>query len=202
MPNLLPESLQWIWSQSGLLVPFPTPQHAPCETLGSKKSPPELPEEKLLRNFLDVYICSPTRRIFPVIDPALFDQTIKVAYLDDGTSYTQNQSAKACILTFMAMVSYLYHFDPSYHGAELPPIPRDAYIAHATALLPDLLQEPLDLDALQTIILIVGFSCSALTYRSSLCISDDSRSFSRQPSVSWLVRFKKQLTIRLLLPVY
>ncbi|KAJ5767761.1 hypothetical protein N7533_000344 [Penicillium manginii] len=100
------------------------------------------------------------RRIFPVIDPALFSQTIQTAY-SDRISPAEKYSAQACILAFMAMFSSLYHFDPGYHGAELPPIPRDTYIAHATAFLPAIVQESLNLDALQTAILLAIISTLA-----------------------------------------
>jgi hypothetical protein len=164
VPNLLPKNLQWIWSRTGLLVPFPTPQHGSGEEPKTSilpdfnKTPLDLPKESLLNRFLNVYICSPMRRIFPVIDPALFSQTIQTAY-SDRISPAEKYSAQACILAFMAMFSSLYHFDPGYHGAELPPIPRDTYIAHATAFLPAIVQESLNLDALQTAILLVSFHC-------------------------------------------
>lgn len=163
VPNPLPESLQWIWSRENLPVPFPVSQHAPWEkprssTLGSNKTALELPTKAALRSFLNAFTTSSMHRIFPVVDSSLFSQTIQVAYSKAKSPQASDGSAQACILSFMAMVSSLYHLDPSYNGNKLPSIPRETYIAHARALLPAIIQEPLNLDALQAAISLVGDS--------------------------------------------
>ncbi|XHG07939.1 hypothetical protein AWENTII_011069 [Aspergillus wentii] len=166
VPNLLPEGLQWIKSRTGLLLPFPTSQHAPWEkphpsTLGRREPAPKLPTKSMLKRFLDVHMPSPLHRIFPVVDSQLFSQTIEAAYSHSNWPQTQNQSAQACILTFMALVSSLNHLDPSYNDTQLPSIPRDAYIAHASAVLLAIIQEPPNLDALQTAISLALISILA-----------------------------------------
>lgn len=160
VPNLLPEGLQWIKSRTGLMAPFPTSQHAPWErsrpsTAGGSEPALELPTKPLLKSFLDVYMSSPMHRIFPVIYPPLFSQTIQAAYTHANRPQPQYHGARACILAFMAVVSSLHYLDSSYNGAQLRSIPLDAYIAHASALLPAIIQEPLNLDALQTAISLV-----------------------------------------------
>lgn len=155
VPNPLPEGLQWIKSGSGLMVPFPTSQHAPWErsrlsTVGGSEPAPELPTKTLLKSFLDLYMSSPMHRIFPVIDRPLFSLTIQAAYPHANRPQTQYHSARACIFAFMAVVSSLHYLGPNYNGVQLLSIPLGAYIAHASALLPAIIQEPLNLDALQT----------------------------------------------------
>ncbi|KAJ6012637.1 hypothetical protein N7522_002992 [Penicillium canescens] len=204
VPNLLPEGLQWIKSRTELMAPFPTSQHIPWEksrpsTLGRSEPAPELPTKPLLKSFLDVYMSSPMHRIFPVIDRPLFSHTIQAAYSQANWPQTQYHSARACILTFMAVVSSLNCLDPSYNGTQLPSIPRDAYIARASALLPAIIQEPLNLDALQTAIslalisILAGEVQTAVHYTSiasrllmasgAHTISDDMNCNSTVPSI-------------------
>ncbi|KAI9927206.1 hypothetical protein MW887_003590 [Aspergillus wentii] len=180
VPNLLPEGLQWIKSRTGLLLPFPTSQHAPWEkphpsTLGRREPAPKLPTKSMLKRFLDVHMPSPLHRIFPVVDSQLFSQTIEAAYSHSNWPQTQNQSAQACILTFMALVSSLNHLDPSYNDTQLPSIPRDAYIAHASAVLLAIIQEPPNLDALQTAISLVVRPCCSPGPSFSFFLANDSR---------------------------
>lgn len=160
VPYLLPEGHQWIISQTGLVVPFPTSQHAPWEnsrpaTPGRIDPVPDLPTKALLKAVLDVYTSSPMHQIFPVIDPPLFSLTVEAAYSHARSQKTGCHSARACVLTFMALVSSLNRLDPNYHKAKLPSIPCDVYIAHASALLPAIIQGPLNLDAVQAAIALV-----------------------------------------------
>lgn len=161
VPFGLPEGFQWIWSQTGHSVPHPSSKEAPWErprrsAIRPRWTSPELPDRLLLKSFLEVYMRSPMRRIFPVIDPAFFPQTIEAAYSHTNPPNIRNHSAHACILTFMALVSSLHPFDPTYNGAHLPSIPRDSYVAHASTLLPAIIQGPLNLDSLQAAILLVN----------------------------------------------
>ncbi|CAG8255317.1 unnamed protein product [Penicillium salamii] len=166
VPFGLPEGLQWIWSQTGHSVPHPSSKEAPWErprrsAIRPRWTSPELPDRLLLKSFLEVYMRSPMRRIFPVIDPAFFPQTIEAAYSHTNPPNIRNHSAHACILTFMALVSSLHPFDPTYNGAHLPSIPRDSYVAHASTLLPAIIQGPLNFDSLQAAILLALLSILA-----------------------------------------
>lgn len=160
VPYLLPEGHQWIVSQTGLVVPFPTSQHAPWEnsrpaTPAGIDPSPNLPTKALLKSALAVYTSSPMHQIFPIIDPPLFSRTVEAAYSHASSPQTGCHSARACVLTFMVLVSSLNHLDPNYHDAKLPAIPREAYIAHASALLPAIIQGPLNLDAVQATMALV-----------------------------------------------
>lgn len=156
----MPEGLRWIWSRTRLPVPFPTTQHAPWEKPRREirkfsEKPPVLPEKSLLMKFVELYSNSALHRIFPVINPALFFQTIQAAYSHNQSPLPQYHSAQACIFGFMAMISSLHHLDPSYDPFELPTIPREVYIAHASAAIPAFIQGPLNLDDLQASIILV-----------------------------------------------
>lgn len=160
VPYLLPEGHQWIISQTGLVVPFPTSQHAPWENrrlsaLAMSQPAPELPAKQLLNSFLVVYSSSPMHRIFPIVDLPLFSRTVEAAYSHASGPQTGCNSARACVFAFLALVSSLKHLDLNYHNAQLPSIPRDAFIIHASTLLPAIIQEPLNLDAVQAAISLV-----------------------------------------------
>lgn len=81
--------------------------------------------------------------------------SIQAAYSHSQSSHPQYHSAQACIFGFMAMVSSLRHLDPFYDAFELPTIPREVYIVHASAAIPAFIQGPLNLDDLQTSIILV-----------------------------------------------
>ncbi|KAB8241972.1 hypothetical protein BDV35DRAFT_384451 [Aspergillus flavus] len=158
VPNLLPEGLRWIESRTGTVIPLPNLCHAPWEKppLSYVASTPSgLPARTVLKRYLDVYTSSAIHTIFPVINSSLFSQTIRAAYMLPGhNKKTHCPSSRACIFAFLALVSSLDHLATRCTAPKPPPIPRDEYVMKAQALLSALLQEPLNLDALQTALLL------------------------------------------------
>ncbi|PWY94981.1 Zn(II)2Cys6 transcription factor [Aspergillus sclerotioniger CBS 115572] len=161
IPSLLPEGLHWIQSRTGAVIPLPRLSHAPWEkapptcTVGRAVIPPlaELPMKSVLKQYLDVYHSSRIRMIFPVVDSSLFLQTMEAAYSLHGQQ-TQRCCAAACIFAFMALVSSMDHVAIGCTAPRPPPISRMAYVENARALMPYMVQNSLNLDAIQTALLL------------------------------------------------
>ncbi|RDW74560.1 fungal specific transcription factor domain-containing protein [Aspergillus mulundensis] len=118
----------------------------------------ELPKKPVLKQYLDVYLSSHMYKIFPVIDSSLFSLTIQAAYQPRGLgSSIPNPSARACVFAFMAFVSCLGQLD-TCSNVPRPPTPCREYIIQARSLLPAIIQEPLNLDALQTALILAVIS--------------------------------------------
>ncbi|KAF4501645.1 transcriptional regulatory [Fusarium agapanthi] len=67
----------------------------------SSSSPPfKFPERQMVEAFLNSYFTSPWRLLYPIIDPALVEETLAAAY-------TESKSAQVCFLVFMALCSRL-----------------------------------------------------------------------------------------------
>ncbi|KAE8362147.1 hypothetical protein BDV27DRAFT_166408 [Aspergillus caelatus] len=168
VPSLLPEGLRWIESRTGIVIPLPNLCHAPWEkpplssmspdldgVHDAASTPSGLPARTVLKRYLDVYASSAIHTIFPVINSSLFSQTIRAAYLlPEHNKKAHCPSSRACIFAFLALISSLDHLATRCTAPKPPPIPRDEYAMKAQALLPSLLQEPLNLDALQTALLL------------------------------------------------
>ncbi|KAB8255043.1 hypothetical protein BDV32DRAFT_154633 [Aspergillus pseudonomiae] len=168
VPSLLPEGLRWIESRTGTVIPLPNLCHAPWEKPPLSSTPPDLdgvhevvstpsglPARTVLKRYLDVYTSSAIHAIFPVINSSLFYQTIRAAYSPPShDTKVHSPSSRACIFAFLALISSLDHLATRCTAPKPPPIPRDEYAMKAQALLPSLLQEPLNLDALQTTLLL------------------------------------------------
>ncbi|KAL4969012.1 uncharacterized protein BDV14DRAFT_210896 [Aspergillus stella-maris] len=132
-PNLLPEGLRWIQSRTGVISSLSIFHHAPRRIL-------------VITHAQD----SPCH-----FDSTLFSSKIQAAYPTRSSGpRTQNPSSRACVFAFMAFVSCLGDFDTSSSAAQPLSIPCKEYIMQARSLLPSIVQEPLNLDALQTALLL------------------------------------------------
>ncbi|KAL5048373.1 hypothetical protein BDW71DRAFT_196042 [Aspergillus fruticulosus] len=152
-PNLIPEGLRWIKSRTGIAISLPTSHHAPWEKpflskdnsdLWAIGTALELPSKSILKQCLDAYFSSPMHKNFPVLDSSLFSLTIRAAYQQRGPGpRIPNPSARACVFAFTALVFCLGEIDTC-----------NEYIIQARGILPAIIQEPLNLDASQTALLL------------------------------------------------
>lgn len=65
----------------------------------------ELPEMSILGQQIALYNASAISRLFQVLEQDLFIDTIRLAYLSLPSSQHGIMSARACILSFMALMS-------------------------------------------------------------------------------------------------
>ncbi|KLO81481.1 uncharacterized protein LW93_8191 [Fusarium fujikuroi] len=107
--------------------------------LGSSSPPFTFPERQRIEAFLNSYFTSPWRLFYPVIDPALVEETMAVAY-------TESKSAQVCLLAFMALCSRL-------KGSRVQLDDSDVYIRASHSFLPELLGQS-SLESLQTVIML------------------------------------------------
>ncbi|BCS28008.1 uncharacterized protein APUU_61056S [Aspergillus puulaauensis] len=164
-PTLVPEGIQWIQSRTGTTVPFPTAHYAPWEkakpshnlAIGARRTSTrrlELPPRPVLSRYLDAYWSSAIHALFPVIDSSLFSQTIDTAYLASESG--AHHSSRACIFALLGLVSGVDYPRAQCTAPTPPNVPRDDYILETQRLLPSIICEGFNLDALQaTVILAV-----------------------------------------------
>ncbi|KAL2816469.1 hypothetical protein BJX63DRAFT_419954 [Aspergillus granulosus] len=169
LPTLLPEGIHWIHSRAGATVPFPNVQHAPWEKAKEAKSANEnrhdtarrveLPSRAVLHSYLDVYNSPVIRAIFPVIYLPLFSQTINLAYMAaerevwDDTAYP---GSRACIFALLVLLSGIDHVRTCCIAPKPPSIPRDDYFLEAQRLLPLILRDGFNMDALQATVILAA----------------------------------------------
>lgn len=121
------------------------------------QNPFELPSEHVVQSYFDVYRTSLMQRIFPVVDPVLFRDTIRAAYQETPPSSHYSQaSSKACVFAFTAFASILHPCGDDYPSIHLPPVDSEAYETKAQCLLPQFMQETPTLDGLQAVTMMVS----------------------------------------------
>jgi hypothetical protein len=114
----------------------------------------ELPNKKVIRQHLEAYQISIHGQLFPFLNPPCFEHTIRAAYDEELSDLSPSvKCARGCIFGFMAMASYL----------TVPPredaiMSADKYAREVQDLLPDISREPVNLDGLQAVIMLVRIS--------------------------------------------
>lgn len=169
IPFLLPEGQEWIQARTGQTISSDkfSPTRAPWEKERGQTSntlymnlqtqnPLELPDVRVTRLYLDAYRSSVVMmRIFPVIDPDLFEDTVISAYQQPQTSFRFGQaSTRACILAFLAFAARL---PPVKFKVSASAIDHDAMVTRAQFLLAQVLQEPASLEGAQAVTMMVRF---------------------------------------------
>jgi hypothetical protein len=145
MPLLSDEGKNWIASRTGEQVLFQTgPQLllTPSPTLSTHHFSDSLdlwslPDRSVVETIFDAFTNSSFRLVFPVVDPVLFKDTIKLAYNGwfGETPSLEHMSCKACVLAFVSIISL-------FKGAlaDLPPVNTDLCAAKARYILTDVLE--------------------------------------------------------------
>lgn len=124
-------------------------------------NPFELPEWGTLQVYFKAYEKSKVmRRIFPIIDLELFEETIHTAYSQSSSSFKYGQaSARVCVIAFLTFTSRLPPVnDLARATTDIPPINHDLLATKAQFLMPQVLQEAATLDAVQAVTMLVSDS--------------------------------------------
>lgn len=111
----------------------------------------DLPDAQVVYDLMAGYRSSPTCRLFPVIDPSLFNDTMKLAYDSSSSPLRGRESARACVWAFLASVSIWQHDSTSLA------IDGQHTVLQAVRLLPQVLREE-TIDGLQVLVMLVCFS--------------------------------------------
>lgn len=176
---LLPEGQAWIQARTGQNISHDklSPTHAPWEKERVQSNKRlwmsltnedllELPDWRVVRIYLDAFAAtSIMRRIFPVIDPDLFEETITTAYQQSSSSSRQI-SSRACVTAFLAFVCRL---PPIKQLTQNTPVDHELLAYKTQFLISQVLQERATLDALQAITMLVSlisgspFQCRSIS---------------------------------------
>ncbi|KAF7592253.1 hypothetical protein BBP40_000455 [Aspergillus hancockii] len=174
-PLILSEAQKQVRSLMGhsinlqdLLMPSPPWQcHGP-ETF--QRSLPRqctlgLPDVNLLKEYVASYNVSPIRFSFPVIDPALFRDTIELAYHGEPNLSPGTASARACIYAFLSVCTV-------WNVPAVHPLCIDSQIlvSEAEQYIPHILQEE-TIDGMQTIVMLTIFHGSSGDLQFSLYLA-------------------------------
>ena len=170
-PFLFPEGQEWITARTGQSVSLDklSPARAPWEKERGQSfntllmnmnalNPFELPDLGVLRVYVEAFKRSKVmRRIFPVVDTELFEETISTAYKQSISSFTYGQaSARVCVIAFLTFVSRLPPVNEIVGALHIPPIDHDLLATRAQFLMPQVLQEPASLDSAQALTMLVS----------------------------------------------
>lgn len=112
----------------------------------------ELPNRVTVEEYLALFRASHFGLSFPLIDHALFMETIELAYSStDGSPSLEVVTAKACVFSFFAVVSL---FQDEWKS--VPEIDGEACAGAAQSLLAMILQDT-NITALETVFMLVRF---------------------------------------------
>ncbi|KAJ5822395.1 hypothetical protein N7447_004735 [Penicillium robsamsonii] len=177
-PFLFPEGREWIKARTGQEVVMDklSPARVPWDKARGKTfntvlmninntcNPYELPDWRTVRVYFEAYKSSKVmRRIFPVIDPELFEETLTTAYSQSPSTFEYGQaSARVCVIAFLTFISRLPDVkDIVTATTTITPIDHDLLSTKAQFFMPQVLQEPASLDAVQAITMLALFELSS-----------------------------------------
>ncbi|GIK05589.1 hypothetical protein Aspvir_009702 [Aspergillus viridinutans] len=183
IPFLLPEGRQWIQARTGRQISedqlnsYSRPPWEKQRALSSNRhltnmlpqSMFELPERHAVEVHLALFRTTLMQRVFPIVDPILFPDTIKAAYSHSSLSASR-ADVRACILSFLAFSSILQVPEYKDRPLGLPPIDSEGLALKAQCLIPQVLREDASLEGLQALIimalfeLVTGNLCTANYY--------------------------------------
>ncbi|OQE34649.1 hypothetical protein PENCOP_c016G07599 [Penicillium coprophilum] len=173
-PFLFPEGREWIRARTGQDVAIDklSPPRAPWDKERGKSfhtflmnidmhtnSPYELPDWRTVQLYFQAYKSSKVmRRVFPVIDPELFEETLSIAYGQSRSIFKYGQaSARVCVIAFLTFISRLPDVkDIVSATTTATPIDHDLLSTNAQFLMPLVLQEPASLDAAQAVTMLAS----------------------------------------------
>ena len=115
----------------------------------------ELPDRHAVEAHLNIFRTTLMQRVFPIVDPILFPDTIKAAYSHSSLSAVR-ADVRACILSFLAFSSILQVPEYKDRPLGLPPIDSEGLALKAQCLIPQVLREDASLEGLQALMILVS----------------------------------------------
>lgn len=109
-----------------------------------------MPSRAMIEKYKAGFESSFVSRVFPILDPVYFEETLDRAYAESAASTVEGRTAQACVCVSLAF------FDVDHDFTSLPPsIDRDLYAAKAQSNMAEIVTYPESMDVLQTVILLV-----------------------------------------------
>ncbi|KAL4780662.1 hypothetical protein BJX76DRAFT_38027 [Aspergillus varians] len=161
LPVFSQGGIEWIKARTGEEVSLDWYRTVPPTAAAPARDgnhPVSLPEIGRLRQLLDRYMKSISYQIFPVVNLACFEYTIRAAYGQDVSDISPGiSSAKACIFAFMAMTSFV-----AGYSQEDAIMYTDKYAREVNDLIPHILADSVTLDGLQALLMLC-FCCQTVS---------------------------------------
>ena len=127
----------------------------------------DLPPQDIAQRYLNYYRSSDLSSLFPFADPVMFPETIEKAYNSNASSTSDILPARACVLSFLALVSIL-----SIAGdQELPSIDASGCVTAAQCLMPDILDARASTETVDALMMLVSRLSPTLLFRRICCCS-------------------------------
>ncbi|KAJ5569474.1 transcriptional regulator family: Fungal Specific TF [Penicillium hispanicum] len=182
IPFLLPEGRDWIQARTGQTISRDklSPSRTPWEKeraqsskalLMSLQNPDifELPDWRCTRLYFEAYKRSLVmRRIFPILDIELFEDTINAAYQQTQARFELGQaSSRACIVAFLAFSSRLPPVKDQLKGTPFASVDHDALATKGEFMLAQVLQEPASLEGAQAVTMLTLYELSSGNMRAT-----------------------------------
>ncbi|KAL1962343.1 hypothetical protein VTN77DRAFT_9756 [Rasamsonia byssochlamydoides] len=125
----------------------------------------QLPDRKIVEEYLSTYRSSIFRLVFPFIDPILFQETLRLAYEPrQAPMSVGSASAKSCVYAFLAVAS-LFNLDGATQLVD-----SEACSVKAQCFTPQLVQET-TIDGLQSAIMLCLFQLFSGDLQSAAVLS-------------------------------
>ncbi|RHZ53098.1 putative C6 transcription factor [Aspergillus thermomutatus] len=169
IPFLLPEGREWIQARTGQQISadrlsYSRPPWEKQRVLSSNRylmsmqpqSMFELPDRHSVEVHLDIFRTTLMQRVFPIVDPILFHDTIEAAYSHSSLS-AGRADVRASIISFLAFSSILQVPEYKDRPLGLPPIDSEGLAIKAQYLIPQVLREDASLEGLQAIVIMAIF---------------------------------------------
>lgn len=165
IPHLTPHCEQWIRERTGQEPGFrdlysgdsPRSHFSESDIIPTfvsaraQMKQPGLPERWILNSLATDFIKSDFSLVFPLMNPVLFEETVRLAYSQDEAEHPLERiTAKACVLAFASLACG--HF-PTSTGASQ--VDSDACARDAQILLGDIIEDA-SITTLQTILMLVS----------------------------------------------
>ncbi|KAL2865276.1 Zn(II)2Cys6 transcription factor [Aspergillus lucknowensis] len=112
---------------------------------------PKWPDNDLIQQCISHYINQHLYSMFPTLEPSKA-YTLFEEYASGSLDERRHIVAKACLSAFAAFISLIHRHHPSFAKAE-----PDSYMRAALTLLPHLILEPSNVEALQAILIIAQY---------------------------------------------
>ncbi|KAB8237996.1 putative C6 transcription factor [Aspergillus alliaceus] len=168
IPLLLPEGQEWVQSRTGQTVDVQKlcPANPPWEKQRVQNSWAmlnhlktgaifDLPDREILKIHLERYRQSLMQSIFPIVDPALFQETMDAVYQQPQSDSCPSQSSlRGCIFAFLAFSSLIMNPCTEQGVPTPPPVDGERYFMKAHFMVPQILQGTPTLDGVQTLTML------------------------------------------------
>jgi hypothetical protein len=111
---------------------------------------PKWTDTQLMMKCIDHYTSQHLYAVFPIAKPSRLP-TLLSEYTSQSLGQREHTVAKAFLVAFTAFMTQIHRHLPAFADAE-----PDCYILAALSLLPHLVLEPRDVEALQAVMIMVG----------------------------------------------